>query len=417
MYRLKGKGGSITESNASSRALFVAFLMSFNAFTWSYLTVGILENILEFSQIEPAAKLPYIALYYSALGIFNIVGQLAPRKSGRLNFLYAWAVYGGFVTLLPALYTDFSLNHLALFSFILGASVGIGIPSTLAYLSDMTAIEERGKVSGITLFASYASLILLTMLPLNFVETSIIYAVWRFSVLATLLLRPKKLLTIDREKGLMPLPLQPKKLFLLYLIPWTMFSFVDQSTKPVVMMKSEMILHEQNILGFLNLAGVIAGALSCLLGGVLSDRIGRKKTITLAVALLGLGYAFLGLAPYETVFWFYYSIVDGIAWGILTCTCFFVIWGDLSRKGSREKYYSIGVLPYFLAGVVSIAFSNTLATINADSVFSLACLFLFLSILPLLIASETLPQEAVEQKLYRKYMEDAKKLRERLNSH
>jgi len=401
-------------SNASRRDLFVAFLISYNAFTWSYLTVGILEKILELSPIQQAAKPTYIALYYSALGIFNIVGQLPPKKVGRLNLLYAWAVYGGLVTLLPALYIDFALTHLVLFSFILGASVGIGIPSTLAYLSDVTAVEERGKVSGITLFASYVSLIFLAIPPLNIVQTSVFYALWRFSVLATLLLRPKKPSAINHEKEPI-LPLQRRRAFILYLIPWTMFSFVDQSTKPVVKMKSEMILHELNILGFLNLAVMIAGALSCLLGGVLSDRIGRKRTITLAVALLGLAYAVLGLAPYETIFWYYYSIVDGAAWGILTCTCLFVIWGDLSPKRSREKYYSIGVLPYFLAGVVSFALSDTLASISAERVFYLACLFLFLSILPLLIASETLPQEAVEQKLYKKYMKDAKRLRERLN--
>jgi hypothetical protein len=46
--------------------------------------------------------------------------------------------------------------------------------------------------------------------------------------------------------------------------------------------------------------------------------------------------------------------------------------------------------------------------------FSLASFFLFLAILPLLHAPETLPEKTIQKRLLEKYVEDAKKTKERL---
>jgi len=406
------------DQGVSRRDLLAASLISFNAFTWAYLTAGLLKKALEFYLIQPSEQLLYLALYYFALGAFNIVGQIVPKIVRRINFLHAWTVYGGLITFSPALFPNFLLNHLASFAFILGASVGIGIPSTLAYLSDMTAIQERGTVSGITLFVSYVSLVILglTVQSLDLIKSSLVYALWRFWALATVLLRPREPEIDEREKPYPVSRAQRISSFVLYLIPWTMFSLVDQSTKPVVKFKTELVFPEKEFLGFLNVTGVIVGGLSSLIGGVQSDRLGRKRTIILALVFLGLGYAILGLTPYESVSQFYFAVVNGIAWGVLTSTFVFTIWGDLAPKGSREKYYSIGVSPLFLAGVVSITLTDVLAQIGAERVFYLACLMLFLSIIPLLAAPETLPHDVVERRRFKKYMKEAKRLREGVKS-
>jgi len=405
------------DEEASHRAPLAASFINFNAFTWAYLTVGILNKVQELTQVQPQEGLPYIALYYyAALCIFNVIGQLRVKTMGRLRFLHVWAAYGGLVTLSPALFPQVIQSHLALFAFILGASVGIGIPSTLAYLSDVTVVEERGTISGATLFASYVSLIALggTVQTLNITQTSMVYAAWRFSALAALSLRPREPLAHVVEKT--QSPVQPRRIrsYVLYLIPWAMFSFTDRSTKPIVESRTGLIISEKDVLGFLTLAGVAAGGLSSLLGGVLSDRFGRKRTITLALAFLGLGYAILGLTPHAPIAQFYFAVANGCAWGVLTCTFFFTIWGDLSPKGSGEKYYSVGVLPFFLASLVSIALADPLTLIGADRVFYVACLLLFLSILPLQLAPETLPQEALERKAFKKYVKKAKRIKDAL---
>jgi hypothetical protein len=49
-------------------------------------------------------------------------------------------------------------------------------------------------------------------------------------------------------------------------------------------------------------------------------------------------------------------------------------------------------------------------SINISTAFSLASFFLFLAILPLIYAPETLPEKRIQQRQIKKYAEEAKKI-------
>jgi len=85
----------------------------------------------------------------------------------------------------------------------------------------------------------------------------------------------------------------------------------------------------------------------------------------------------------------------------------------MSQPGTREKYYVIGEIPFFLTDIMQTLSAPLVMLIPAASAFSLASFFLFLAVFPLLYAPETLPEKKIELRRLRKYVEAAKKVKEK----
>jgi MFS family permease len=155
-------------------------------------------------------------------------------------------------------------------------------------------------------------------------------------------------------------------------------------------------------------SGTIENFLSCIfvvVFGFFADRFGRKKLVVFGFALLGMGYASLGLlqkTALQTFGWWFYTAVDGIAWGIFYAIFVMTIWGDLAQGRNAEKYYALGLIPFFASSLIEV-FGNYLAAANvvqSFAIFSFASLFLFFAVLPLAYAPETLNLKEREFKNY-----------------
>lgn len=74
------------------------------------------------------------------------------------------------------------------------------------------------------------------------------------------------------------------------------------------------------------------------------------------------------------------------------------IWGDIAQEKSSEKYYFLGVLPYLFSNLAGV-FTGTyvLANVQESMVFSFASFFLFVAVLPLVYAPETLPDRILKK--------------------
>jgi hypothetical protein len=132
--------------------------------------------------------------------------------------------------------------------------------------------------------------------------------------------------------------------------------------------------------------------------------------------VLGIEYALLSLFSDHPVTWYAYTVFDGIAWGMFAAVFFMALWGDLAGNHEKEKYYVLGGLPYFLGGFLPIIVRPFAGTIQVGTAFSLASFFLFMAMLPLVYAPETLPEKAMRQRELEKYLGEAKKIKEKTES-
>jgi hypothetical protein len=83
----------------------------------------------------------------------------------------------------------------------------------------------------------------------------------------------------------------------------------------------------------------------------------------------------------------------------------------LSQSGSREKYYALGSVPFFLSYI--IPYFVDLPSNDLGAAFSVAAFFLFVAILPLISAPETLPEKKMELRRLRNFAEEAQKAKEK----
>ena len=85
---------------------------------------------------------------------------------------------------------------------------------------------------------------------------------------------------------------------------------------------------------------------------------------------------------------------------------FLAIPGDLSGKGSREKFYGIGfILPLSILFALSIIPIPILRVFPASSFAQILSAILFLSVLPVYRAADTLTEGKIRERKMKDYIE------------
>jgi len=388
------------DSVVSFKTLFLILFLLFNALSWHYLTWRAVRT----KYMENPVVL---GIYDSAVILSGIVGSIFSSRIKRLRLLYVWTFVGIITSFLLTIPSD-DLWTALIFSFSLGFSFGFGMPCCLSLFADYTDFENRGRMGGIAFLATNLSAPFIISLPTTDpLVGSLISSVWRALGLIVLFLTKPSAFVPEKRKHVTFKFVFNNRSFLLYLIPWLMFSLIDGFEKVVF-----GTILEPDFFAFLLIVGAIIGTVSALVSGVMSDYVGRKRVVIYGFVSLGLAYAVIGIAPANLISWYFYSVIDGIAWGVFTVSFFLVLWGDLSSDTASEKYYAIGSIPFFLAELMGFLFAP-LASIPANAAFSVASLFLFVAVLPLMYAPETMPERKIEFRRLRKYVEKAKKVREK----
>jgi MFS family permease len=196
--------------------------------------------------------------------------------------------------------------------------------------------------------------------------------------------------------------------FVLYLVPWIMFCLVNSLEAPIL-----RGFFGSDFFNFVVVAELAISSISALIGGLVADRMGRKLVAIVGFAMLGVGYAVLGLFPEYGVSRYLYVAVDGIAWGLFVVIFFMVLWGDLAGSMGKDRYYLLGGLPFLLSWLIQLLVEPYAESISIYAAFSLASFFLFLAVLPLLYAPETLPEKRIKDRELKGYVEKAKKAKEK----
>jgi hypothetical protein len=399
---------SVLKQRSVWREFFPAFIILVNTLSWWTFAYAIFNKAINDLPVSSLERLTLFSFHYVSVAISVILGSVFfPRA--RKNALSLWMLAGVVTSILLLTIPN---NHILVNLFIsmfFGVSIGAGLASSLACFADSTSLEHRGFFGGFTfLFVGFTTMLFLifTLLSDTALTVSMI-GVWRLVGLMLFFFTFEE--RTDQSVRNVPsfADVLRKRELGLYLVPWTMFCLVNWMESPLV----EKLFGE--MYGLTGLIELIIAGLFALAGGIIADFSGRKRVIIIGFILLGVEYAVLSLLSGMLVSWYVYTALDGVVWGMFASVFFMALWGDLAGDYQKEKYYATGGLPYVLASFFSILVRPYVGMIPLTAAFSFASLFLFLSVLPLMYASETLPERKIRDRELREYVEKAKRVKEK----
>jgi MFS family permease len=407
-----------TNLNLSSKTFIEILILVLSTLAWYYITLNIISSTSKDLGFIETELLFISSVYHLAIISSSVMGCFISSRAiiKRFNLLYSWMFLGAVAPLLLAFFNLATFNQVATAFLFLGIIFGFGLPSSLAYFADYTPIENRGYVSGLVGLITYSSFIpiIVAVKTLNVQTNFMMSAAWRIMgfILFFLITRKKENIISTRNKQKSFSSIFRDKKFFLFLIPWLMFLFVDRA--------EEFLLRDflkntfgQGFFVFVQFTSALVVCFSAFISGVLSDVVGRKRVVTGGFVALGLSYAVISFAPANLFAWYFWIVANGTAWGTFLTMFILVLWGDLSSRGFREKYYLLGSIPFFLTSFIQLFLGPLVALVEPSSAFSLASFFLFLAVLPLMYAPETLPERKIKLRQLRSYVEAAKKVKEK----
>lgn len=384
------------------------FIVIFIFFTWRQMTLIMLNNIIEQTLINEV-KLFLYGVYYIPVAVFIILSSILLSKYKKL-YIRLWLIPAIASCIIPTIF-GFNFWSNVFYLLFAGLSVGFGVPICLAFFADNTLIQNRGRIGAIIFFLTILSFAFFGIVADMITAEEFTFVTFLWAFLSLVIFSFLRINYVNLKDISFKVVLTNKQ-FLFYFASWCMFCFVDLLEGPIL---RQYIIEtfEFNFLNFLRSIETVIAAFATLLAGFLVDNYGRKKTLIYGFIILGIAYATIGVFPLSEISWYLYSIIYGIASGIFVVTFVFTIWGDLSQKGVREKYYALGSLPFFLIIFIQRLITPYILEIPVHAAFSFASFFLFLAVWPLVNAPETLPEKEIRRRELKKYVEKAKKLREK----
>ena len=198
-----------------------------------------------------------------------------------------------------------------------------------------------------------------------------------------------------------------KRVMLLYLIPWIIFSMVN-----VTLAKNNCFCVVQQSSGsfyvFLEALEVIGVSIGAITIGFLADFVGRRITAAVALTLYGVGSALGGLFDSKWVFSLMF-LISGVSWGSFFVLFFFVIWSDLANKENWAKMYALGLITYFASLGVSPLVPQVFLSLETGSLVT--CLFSFFAIVPIFVVPELSSNDFIENMRIKRHIDSVKKLK------
>jgi len=381
-----------------------------NVFIWYLCIFLILRSIISGLNTDFLSTLTIWGVNFVGAVLSALIGAALIDKIGkRKSFFILWILLGIFSTLMLML-IDATVPNMLMLSSFLGVSFGLGVPACMGFFAESTTVENRARFGGIIMFINFAGAFLLlgAIASSGILMSSVILAMWRgLGLISLLLINEEK--DIVKETRCYYLSIISQKSFLYYFIPWLMFSLVN-----FFGMQIQTKTLGEKLAELLIFTGTVISGIFAIISGFLSDFFGRKRMAITGFVILGLGYAILGIFPKDLFGWFFYTLVDGAAWGIFYTLFFMTIWGDLAYGTSSAKYYALGGLPYLLSNFLRISIGVYVSEAVPDyAIFSFSAFFLFLAVIPLMYAPETLPEKTIRDRELKQYIEKAKKAKEK----
>jgi MFS family permease len=395
-------------SGVFTRHALVSIFLLTNAFVWYSYAIVVLQKSIDALNLAFLPNMLVWSTHFAALIISALAGVGLTRKfGGRTRFLAVWVVVGTVLSLTPFVVNPEVTWGAVTLGLVYGFCFGFGMPNCMGYFTEQTPIENRGRIGGFIILLTGVLTVGIDLLGINSLpELTLTLAVLRATALIPVAF--SKPTVQVKEKSAMPSyrSVLKQKPFVLYFVPWIMFALLNYLTTPV---QQNVFAFDPTVVVDLQLLGNVFLAAFALIGGVFMDSVGRKRMAIIGFVMVGLSFSILGFF-HDTPVWYVHTVINGTSWGILYVLFVVTVWGDLSQEAPSDKFYALGASPFFISKFLSLTINaQIVSAIPVEEIFSFTALFLFLAVLPLIYAPETLPEKIMKDRELKNYIEKAKK--------
>ena len=399
-FGIFGIGSKITVTN---------IILVTNAFVWYATILRVLESTVrsvgEESWLEPTTQILVWCIHFAGLIFSALAGATLAKRFNRTRFLLVWMILN--VASSMTLFALDGASPIITVALVLlyGVSFGIGMPACMSNYSDSIPVENRGRVGGMVMLVSGIGIFTFAVAPLSLLEIGLVLSIWRLSSLL-LFWAFRSSVRVELKKGAVSFKfILSQRSFLAYYIPWVMFSLVNFLVPLQPNLAGETV--EIVLLIQIVFLGIFA-----ILGGFLLDIIGRKRIAIIGFVLLGLSAAVRGIDSTSLSSLYFSAVFEGTAWGLLLVLFLLTLWGDLSYSSPSDKFYALGATPFFVSTLIGLTFGKQIIdNLPPNALFPFTAFFLFLAVLPLVYATETLPEKTMKDRDLKSYAEKALKKR------
>ncbi len=389
----------------SSRKFFAVAILVSGTLAWFLLIQMYFLDLFAGYSVDASWIYLGLLLFYAASAFSAIVGSSVSERVNRKKMIYIWIISGVLATSSLTLFKgEF---FVVLLSLMLGVSFGFGFPSSAAFLADSTVVEERAKISGAVILTTFL-LTFLSMMAIPALGFGITGILLFLAALRATSLLGLALDKCDRERAKTGswFSILSYRDFASYVVPWILFN-----TAAGLLMWWNMPQTSE----FISVKAVgIPLAFVCIavfgfVAGFVADRFGRRQPIIISFVMLGVSLALLSFILSPLTMLIYY-VTYGVAWGFLF-TLYLAVPGDLSYSGSREKFYALGTMAPLIVYMGLNSAPDFLSIRFPASILSpVLSIIIFLSVIPVLRASETLPENITNERKLKKHIEKVGKL-------
>jgi MFS family permease len=409
------KFGLLTADFSISRRNFVAVtLLSSGTLAWFFVVFAYFQDIFTLSVKVDMFWINIGEAVFVTFAVLSvIIGSMIAEKINVRKLLWSWIALGLLATASLAVFQGI---YFALFdSALLGVSFGLGFPCCLGFLSHYAAAEERGRVAGAIFFEAFAFVVLAFLVAEQSLISSGIAGVIIIIMcvgLRSISILALVLIPFQREQGKARSwgSIFGNRNLVLYLIPWIMFNIASG----LVSFVQNWIYQQPNSTDY-DWAFTIGNAIHflmpvifALISGVVADRFGRKQPIVFGMIMLGISFVLLGsfTSPLSL---FIYLTISGAAWGFLIVV-YATVPSDLAYGGSQEKFYALCTILPLIVNLSITRIANFSGASMAVTLSSILSIIIFVSIIPVLRATETLPESTIREKEAREHIKKVEKL-------
>jgi MFS family permease len=344
-------------------------------------------------------------LFYGFAALSAIVGSLLSERTGYRKLISIWIVFGVVnILFLPIAHGTLFLPFL---SSLLGISLGFGLSSCFALMAENTLVEERTRISALIILELFLIVPLVMFVAETFhfglTERVLLVAFTRFTCFLPFAIIPLRSENKGKKAILSSIT---QKNFILYLFPWIFFNIAAGLnfwwTRPQITSSYNL---DPSLATF-----YLCTAVFGIISGIASDRFGRRLPIGIGIAMGGISFAILGYSFSFLTYLISVSIL-GVAWGFLLAV-YLAIPGDIAGSYTKEKFYALGTITPLILYLGINAVPSAQFDFDMARLFPIISILLFLAIVPILIAKETLPENKIYDRKIKEHMVELGKLLE-----